>query len=251
MTEDQIESEVVNLIAFIDRMYKVFGLTYDIELSTRPEEKYIGDIKNWDAAEDALAKACVKAGKVVKVNPGDGAFYGPKLDFHVNDSLGREWQCGTIQLDFNLPERFDCTYVAADGTKKRPVMLHRVIFGSVERFIGILIEHFAGNFPTWMAPVQVSLIPVNNTYHLEYAEELKKLLMDNYIRVELDSRDEKLGYKMRETQMKKIPYTLVLGDNEKENNTVTYRKHGTDNKVTVSKEEFIKLIKEQIESKSL
>jgi threonyl-tRNA synthetase len=195
MRPDQIEEEIIRLINFIDRVYKVFGLTYDIELSTRPEEKYIGDIEIWNQSEKALADACHKAGHECKINPGDGAFYGPKLDFHIKDSLGRVWQCGTIQLDMNLPERFDLTYIDKDGSKKRPVMLHRVIFGSIERFIGILIEHYAGAFPTWLAPVQANIIPVNNDYHLEYAKEVEKLLKDNNIRCEIDSREEKLGYK--------------------------------------------------------
>ena len=217
MTEDQIESEIISLINFIDRVYKLFNLPYDIELSTRPEEKYIGSIEIWDKAESALKRACEASGHDCTINPGDGAFYGPKLDFHVKDSLGRVWQCGTIQLDFNLPERFDCTYIASDGTKKRPVMLHRVIFGSVERFIGIITEHFAGAFPTWLAPVQVKIIPVNNEYHLEYAKQIKELLQNNNIRVELDDREEKLSYRMRESQTHKIPYTLILGDKEKDN----------------------------------
>ena len=170
MRPDQIESEVKELIRFIDRVYSIFGLSYRIELSTRPEEKYIGDLAIWEESEKALAAACVSAGKEYKVNPGDGAFYGPKLDFHIKDSLGREWQCGTIQLDMNLPERFDLTYVEKDGSKVRPVMLHRVIFGSIERFIGILIEHFAGHFPTWLAPQQVMIIPV----HYENTQNMQK-----------------------------------------------------------------------------
>ena len=176
MREDQMEEEIIKLIGFIDRIYSIFKLPYTIELSTRPEEKYIGEIETWNRAEKILEDACRKSGRECKINPGDGAFYGPKLDFHVTDSLGREWQCGTIQLDMNLPERFDLTYVDKDGEKKRPIMLHRVIFGSVERFIGILIEHFAGAFPVWLAPVQVNVIPVNNEYHLEYAKELKNKL---------------------------------------------------------------------------
>ena len=194
MTPDQIESEVVRLIAFIDRVYSNLGLPYEIELSTRPEEKYIGEIEIWEKSEAALAAACKAAGKDYKINPGDGAFYGPKLDFHVKDSLGRVWQCGTIQLDMNLPERFDLTYVDHNGDKVRPVMLHRVIFGSIERFIGILIEHFAGAFPLWLAPTQVKVIPVKNEYHLEYSKEVFKLLEDKGIRVELDDCEEKLGY---------------------------------------------------------
>lgn len=251
MTEDQIEEEVIRLINFIDRIYKVFGLTYEIELSTRPEEKYIGDIAIWDKSEKALEDACHKAGHECKINPGDGAFYGPKLDFHIKDSLGRVWQCGTIQLDMNLPERFDLTYIANDGSKKRPVMLHRVIFGSIERFIGILIEHYAGIFPTWLAPVQVNVIPVNNLYHLEYAKEIVELLKEEGIRVELDDREEKLGYRMREAQTKKIPYNLIIGDKEKEEELISFRLHGEKETTTVTKEEFIKLIKEEIKLKKV
>ena len=249
MTENQMESEIINLINFFDRVYNIFGLDYSIELSTRPEEKYIGSIEVWDRAEEVLTLACKKSGREFIVNPGDGAFYGPKLDFHIKDSLGRTWQCGTIQLDMNLPERFDINYIAEDGEKKRPVMLHRVIFGSIERFIGILIEHYAGAFPLWISPVQVNVIPVNNQYHLEYSKTIKELLINNNIRVELDDRGEKLGYKMRESQTKKIPYTLVLGDKEKENNTISYRKYGSDETFTVTKDEFINIIRNQIDNK--
>lgn len=249
MTADQIESEVVRLIAFIDRVYSNLGLPYDIELSTRPEEKYIGEIEIWEKSEAALAAACKAAGKDYKINPGDGAFYGPKLDFHVKDSLGRVWQCGTIQLDMNLPERFDLTYVDANGDKVRPVMLHRVIFGSIERFIGILIEHFAGAFPLWLAPTQVKVIPVKNEYHLEYSKEVYQLLEKNGIRVEMDDREEKLGYRIREAQMKKIPYQLVLGDKERDNKTVTYRQYGEQKQTTVSLDEFITMVLKQVEDK--
>ena len=250
MTPDQIESEVVRLISFIDRVYSNLGLPYDIELSTRPEEKYIGDLEIWEKSEAALAAACKAAGKDFKVNPGDGAFYGPKLDFHVRDSLGRVWQCGTIQLDMNLPERFDLTYVDHHGEKVRPVMLHRVIFGSIERFIGILIEHFAGAFPLWLAPTQVKVIPVKNEYHLDYAKEVYQLLEAKGIRVELDDREEKLGYRIREAQMKKIPYQLVLGNNERDERTVTYRQYGEQKQTTISLDEFVDMVLKQIEEKS-
>lgn len=251
MREDQIESEIVKLINFIDRMYKIFGLTYDIELSTRPEEKYIGSIEIWNKSEAILEKACHEAGHDCKINPGDGAFYGPKLDFHIKDSLGRVWQCGTIQLDMNLPERFDLTYVDKDGSKKRPIMLHRVIYGSIERFIGILIEHYAGAFPTWLSPVQVNIIPVNNEYHLEYANSLMNKLKELDIRCEMDDREEKLGYKIRESQTKKMPYTLVIGDNEKNEDKITYRKYGHKDTETVSTDEFIKMILEEIKNKEM
>ena len=249
LTEEQLEEEIIRLIAFIDRVYNIFGLSYEIELSTRPEEKYIGSIEVWNKAEEALAKACEHAGKTCKVNPGDGAFYGPKLDFHVKDSLGRVWQCGTIQLDMNLPERFDITYVDKDGSKKRPIMLHRVIFGSIERFIGIITEHFAGHFPTWLAPVQVNIIPVNSEYHLEYAEKVKEALEQIGVRVEIDHRDEKLGYRMRESQLRKIPYNLVLGDQEKDTETVNVRKFGQKEEQKIKLEEFVQKIKEEIDEK--
>ena len=249
MTPDQIESEIIKLINFIDRVYKSLNLSYEIELSTRPEEKYIGDLAIWEKSEAALAAACKAAGKDYKVNPGDGAFYGPKLDFHVKDSLGRVWQCGTIQLDMNLPERFDITYIDDKGEKVRPVMLHRVIFGSIERFIGILIEHFAGVFPLWLAPVQVKVLPVNNEYHLDYAKEVTELLKDKGFKVELDAREEKLGYRIREGQMEKVPYLLVLGNNERDEKTVTYRKHGEQKQITVPFDDFVAMLNQQIVDK--
>ncbi|MBR3841411.1 MAG: threonine--tRNA ligase [Erysipelotrichales bacterium] len=251
MTEDQIESEVVQLIAFIDRVYSIFGLSYDIELSTRPEEKYIGSIDVWNKAEAALEAACHAAGKECKVNPGDGAFYGPKLDFHIKDSLGRVWQCGTIQLDMNLPERFDLTYVDKDGSKKRPVMLHRVIYGSIERFIGILIEHFAGQFPLWLAPRQVVVIPVNSEVHGEYAHKVNEALLAAGIRSEVDDRNEKLGYRVREAQMKKINYQLVVGDNDMNGNSVTVRKHGSQESVQMSLEDYVTMVTEEVKTKKL
>lgn len=249
MTQDQIESEVIRLINFIDRIYSVFGLTYSIELSTRPEEKYIGELEIWNKSEKALEDACHKAGHECKINPGDGAFYGPKLDFHIKDSLGRVWQCGTIQLDMNLPERFDLTYIDSDGSKKRPVMLHRVIFGSIERFIGILIEHYAGAFPLWLSPNQVNIIPVNNLIHMDYAKKIMKELDDNEIRVTLDESDEKFGYKMRQSVMSKVPYTLILGDNEMKDNTISYRHRGSTETKNMKLDEFISMLKEEIKTK--
>ena len=249
MTLDQIESEVVRLIAFIDRVYSSLGLPYDIELSTRPLEKYIGELEVWEKSEAALAAACKAAGKEYKINPGDGAFYGPKLDFHVKDSLGRVWQCGTIQLDMNLPERFDLTYVAANGEKVRPVMLHRVIFGSVERFIGILIEHFAGAFPLWLAPRQVAVLPVNNEYHLEYANKIVALLKEKGIRAELDAREEKLGYRFRDNQVNKIKYQVVLGDVERDSNTVKVRKFGMQEQISYHVDEFVEMLLKEINNK--
>ncbi len=249
MTQDQIESEVIRLINFIDRIYSIFGLTYSIELSTRPEEKYIGDLEIWDKSEKALEDACHKAGHECKINPGDGAFYGPKLDFHIKDSLGRVWQCGTIQLDMNLPERFDLTYVDSDGSKKRPVMLHRVIFGSIERFIGILVEHYAGAFPLWLSPNQVNIIPVNNLIHMDYAKKIMQELDDNEIRVSLDENDEKFGYKMRQSVISKVPYTLILGDNEMNEGTISYRHRGSTETKNIKLDDFISMLKEEIKTK--
>lgn len=248
MTEDQIADEICRIILLYKKVYEVFNLKFHIELSTRPLDKYIGELSTWEKSEAALALACQKAGFDYKINPGDGAFYGPKLDFKLRDSMNRIWQCGTIQLDMNLPERFDLTYISEDGSKKRPVMVHRALFGSIERFIGILTEHYAGAFPTWLAPVQVRVIAVNNGLHQEYAEKLVEKLQDAHIRVESDFRDEKLGYKIREAQTKKVPYTLVIGDNEVKDNTVTYRLHGSTEQSTVSVDEFISLIQDKVKN---
>ena len=249
MREEQIESEVVRLIEFIDRFYAIFGLTYSIELSTRPEEKYIGDIEVWNKAEAALEAACLASGKTFKINPGDGAFYGPKLDFHIKDSLGRVWQCGTIQLDMNLPERFDLTYIEADGSKQRPVMLHRVIYGSVERFIGILIEHYGGAFPLWLAPNQIRILPVNPELHSEASGKLKKMLENLGFRVSVDERNEKLGYRLREAQVKKVPIQVVIGDGEVANQTVNVRRYGSKDSATISINDFIKNIQVEVMEK--
>lgn len=246
MRRDQIESEVKALINFIDHVYSIFGLSYRIELSTRPEKKYIGDLAIWEESEKALAAACENAGKSYKINEGDGAFYGPKLDFHIKDSLGREWQCGTIQLDMNLPERFDLTYVEKDGAKVRPVMLHRVIFGSIERFIGILIEHFAGHFPIWLAPQQVMVVPVHHEKHVSYAKEINEQLCALGFRSKLDARNEKLGYRIREAQLSKIPYQIVIGDGEMEQHTVTIRRAQSKESQTMSKDEFIAMLSKQV-----
>lgn len=248
VTEEMLENEVVELIRLFDEVYSVFGLSYHIELSTRPEDKYIGTVETWEKSEQALANACRKAGKEFKLNPGDGAFYGPKLDFILRDSMNRLWQCGTIQLDMNLPERFDITYIDEKGEKKRPIMLHRAIFGSMERFIGIIIEHYGGAFPTWLAPVQIRLIPVNKELHLAHVQELKDLFFKEDLRVEIDDRDEKLGYKIREAQTQKIPYQLVIGDKEVEKGILTYRRYGSSETVTVTVREFVEMIKEEISS---
>lgn len=251
VTPDQIESEVKAVLELIDRMYGVFGLEYTIELSTKPESNYIGSDEIWEKSEKALANACVQAGREYKVNPGDGAFYGPKLDIHIKDSLGRDWQCGTVQLDMNLPERFGCTYVDADGSKKTPLMLHRVVYGSIERFIGILIENFAGHFPLWLAPRQITIIPVHQEKHLAYAEEVKKALEEQGLRVEIDNRNEKLGYRVREAQIHKVPYQIVVGDGEMENGTVTIRKSGSRKSETMSLAEAASKFKKEVDDQCL
>ena len=243
---DQIEDEIISILKLYDEIYSIFGLDYKIELSTRPEKDYIGDIEIWDRSEAILEKVCKASGHDFKINPGDGAFYGPKLDFKLKDSMGRIWQCGTVQLDMNLPERFDCYYIDSDGEKKRPVMLHRACFGSVERFIGILIENYAGAFPSWLAPVQIELLPVNNNFHLEYAQKLYRDMKEHGLRVELDDSNDKLGYRMRNSQMRKIPYTIVLGDHERDDETVTYRKYGSQEQITVKVKDFIAMIDEEI-----
>ena len=246
ITENQIEEEIGRLIDLYDYVYSVFGLSYHIELSTRPEDKYIGAIETWNKAESALASAMEKKGIKYVLNPGDGAFYGPKLDFKLRDSMNRIWQCGTIQLDMNLPERFDLTYINESGEKVRPIMLHRALFGSIERFIGIITEHFAGAYPLWLAPRQIVIIPVNNASHGAYATKVKEALENLKIRVSIDDRDEKLNYKIRESQTKKIPYTLVLGDKEVETNSVTYRHHGQTEQVNLTLDDFIKMITTEI-----
>jgi threonyl-tRNA synthetase len=248
---DQLEDELEKLLHLFDKIYAVFGLSYNIELSTRPEKKYIGDIKIWDLAEAALAKACHAVGKEYKLNPGDGAFYGPKLDFKLRDSLNRVWQCGTIQLDMNLPERFDVTYIDENNTKQRPIMLHRAIFGSVERFIGILTENFAGAFPLWLSPEQVRILPVNNEVHGDYAKEVLAKLLSINIRAKVDDSNEKLGYRLRQAQIKKIPYTLVIGDKEMEEKSVTFRPYGSELQVKVSLDNFMEKVHSEVVSKSL
>ena len=249
LTENQIGAEIERIIKIYDQVYSIFGLNYHIELSTRPEENYIGDIKVWDKAEADLIRVCKETGKEFKINPGDGAFYGPKLDFKLRDSMNRIWQCGTIQLDMQLPGRFDCTYIDENGQKVTPVMIHRACFGSLERFIGIIIENYAGAFPTWLAPVQVNLLPVVGDIHSAYTNEVKSILEENGLRVNIDDRNEKLGYRLRESQIQKIPYTLVIGDNEMNTKSVTYRKYGTKEQITVSLDEFISMILKEIKEK--
>lgn len=243
----QIEEEILDVIELADYIYKIFGFDYHVELSTRPENS-MGPDELWEKATSALQNALEKKGFAYKVNEGDGAFYGPKIDFHLKDSIGRTWQCGTIQLDFMMPERFDLTYVGPDGERHRPVMIHRTIFGSLERFIGILIEHYAGAFPVWLAPVQVKVIPVSQKF-LEYGRQVKRKLEAHDIRVELDERNEKVGYKIREAQMQKIPYMLIVGEKEEAEGSVSVRIREKGDVGTKSLEEFVQEIKERIKNK--
>ena len=248
MLPEQMQSELMKVIELFDRIYSQFGLKYHVELSTKPDNA-MGDDAIWEAATEALRNAIEAKGIPYVINPGDGAFYGPKLDYHIEDSLGRTWQCGTIQLDMNLPERFQIEYVGEDGQKHRPIMIHRACFGSMERFIGILTEHYAGAFPTWMAPVQVKILPISEK-HVEYAKELAKQMHRDYVRVEVDDRSEKIGYKIRQAQMAKVPYMLVVGDKEVEEGTVNVRKHGGDELGSVPFEEFFNSIKIEIKERN-
>ena len=242
---DQVEEEVKAIMRLFDEVYEVFGLDYRIVLSTMPED-HIGSEEFWEKSEAALAQACKDSGHEYSINPGDGAFYGPKLDFKLKDSMGRTWQCGTIQLDVNLPHRFGCFYIDENGEKKEPYLLHRVVFGSVERFIGIITENYGGAFPAWLAPIQVKILPVNAEVHGAYAKEVEKKLEERGFRVELDDSNEKLGYRLRLSQVEKVPYTLVVGDKEKEEGLVTYRLYGKNEQVTVSHEEFASLLEEAV-----
>ena len=248
MLPSQMQSELMKVIELFDRIYSQFGLKYHVELSTKPDNA-MGDDAIWEAATEALRNAIEAKGIPYVINPGDGAFYGPKLDYHIEDSLGRTWQCGTIQLDMNLPERFQIEYVGEDGQKHRPIMIHRACFGSMERFIGILTEHYAGAFPTWMAPVQVKILPISEK-HVEYAKDLAKQMHRDYVRVEVDDRSEKIGYKIRQAQMAKVPYMLVVGDKEVEEGTVNVRKHGGDELGSVPFEEFFNSIKTEIKERN-
>ena len=248
-TPDQLMDEIFGVINLIDSVYKVFGFEYDLELSTRPEDS-MGSDEDWEAATNALRQALDSLDRPYKINEGDGAFYGPKIDFHLHDCIGRTWQCGTIQVDFQMPERFDITYTGADGEKHRPIMLHRVAFGSIERFIGILIEQFAGAFPLWLAPVQVKVIPVSER-HLEYAGQIRDQLHAAGLRCEVDDRSEKMGYKIREAQMMKIPYMLVVGDKEIENGTVAVRSRAGGDLGVMEPAAFLARAQEEIASRSL
>ena len=248
MTPEQVRDEIKGVVKLINEVYSLFGFKYHVELSTRPEDS-MGSDEDWDMATEALRGALDDMGLPYVVNEGDGAFYGPKIDFHLEDSIGRTWQCGTIQLDFQLPLRFNLEYTGADGEKHRPIMIHRVIFGSIERFIGILIEHFAGAFPTWLAPVQVKVLPISDKY-MDYAQKVLDELNNSGVRAEIDTRAEKIGYKIREAQMKKIPYMLVVGAKEEEDGLVSVRSRfeGDEGQKTLA--DFLAAIKMEIQAKT-
>lgn len=248
LTESQIGEEIGRILKLYDQIYSIFGLDYSIELSTRPDN-YIGEIEVWNQAEKDLENACLASGHSFKINPGDGAFYGPKLDFKLTDSLSRVWQCGTVQLDMQLPSRFNCVYIAEDGSKKTPVMIHRACFGSLERFIGIILENYGGNFPLWLAPVQFVTIPVNPNVHNDYAQQLTDKLASVGFRIQNDNRNEKLGYRLREAQIKKVPVQIIVGDNEVNNSLVTFRRHGSKDSETVSVDKFIEMMQNEIAQK--
>ena len=248
VTPDQVEEEIQHTIDLFDEVYNTFGLTYVAELSTRPDDS-MGTDEDWELATNGLRKALEHRGLDYIVNEGDGAFYGPKIDFHLKDSIGRTWQCGTIQYDMQMPEKFNLTYVGEDGEKHRPIMLHRVVYGSIERFIGILIENYAGAFPTWLAPVQARILPITDK-QADYAYELRKKMFDLGLRIEVDDRSEKIGKKIRESQMLKTPYSLVVGDQEMADGTVAVRKYGEQQSETMKVEDFIAYLQEQIATKA-
>ena len=249
MTREQIKDEIKGVVSLIDKVYSTFGFEYHIELSTQPEDS-MGAKEDWDIATDALRDAITELGYDYEVNEGDGAFYGPKLDFHLTDCLGRTWQCGTIQLDFQLPERFELEYIGADGEKHRPIMIHRVVFGSIERFIGILTEHFAGAYPTWLAPVQVKLLPIADR-HLDYLYNVKKALEAKGVRCEIDDRSEKMGFKIRAAQLEKVPYMIIAGDKDIENGTISVRSRKDGEQGAMTLDAFVENIMEEIETKAL
>ena len=249
MTPDQIKDEIKNVANLINDVYSLLGFKYHVELSTRPEDS-MGSDEDWETATEGLRSALDELGLPYVVNEGDGAFYGPKIDFHLEDSIGRTWQCGTIQLDFQLPQRFELEYMGADGEKHRPIMIHRVLFGSVERFIGILIEHFAGAFPTWLAPVQVKVLPISDKF-IDYADSVAEKLSDAGIRTEVDTRSEKIGYKIRSAQMEKIPYMLVVGQKEEEDGVVSVRSRFAGDEGQKDLDQFIKAVQEEVASKTI
>jgi threonyl-tRNA synthetase len=249
MMPDQIEAEVIKVIELADDIYNVFGFSYKVELSTKPE-KAIGSDEVWEKATNALRNALEKKGIDYRINPGDGAFYGPKIDFHLEDSIGRTWQCGTIQLDFQMPERFDLNYIGSDGEKHRPVIVHRTILGSIERFFGILVEHFAGKFPVWLSPVQIMIIPVADA-HNEFAQDIANQLTALGIRASIDSRGEKLGYRIREAQMQKTPYMLVVGDKEMEGGDLALRVRDSGDVAQISLSDLKEKLLNKIKTKEI
>lgn len=244
MTKEQIKDEVVGVIKLIDKIYTIFGFEYHIELSTKPDNS-MGSDQDWEIATNALKEALKSIGRDYILNEGDGAFYGPKLDFQLKDSIGRQWQCGTIQLDFQMPEKFDLTYIGADGSKHRPVMIHRTILGSIERFIGVITEHYAGAFPLWISPVQVKILPISQMQN-EYACKIQEILKEKGFRVEVDLEDEKIGYKIRNAQLEKTPYMLVLGQNEVDSDTISFRKRDGEQKDKLTIQEFIQILEKEI-----
>lgn len=247
MTRDQIKDEIIGVVKLIDEVYSLFGFPYHIELSTMPED-HMGELSDWEMATDSLKAALDELGKAYEINEGDGAFYGPKIDFHLEDCLGRTWQCGTIQLDFQMPERFELEYTGADGEKHRPVMIHRVVFGSIERFIGILTEHFAGAFPTWLAPVQARVLPVTDR-NADYAEAIRARLFDEGFRVETDGRNEKIGYKIREAQVEKVPYMIVVGDKDEEAGLISVRDRKTGETTQMELDVFVEKLAYEVSSR--
>jgi threonyl-tRNA synthetase len=249
MLPSQIKEEIMNVVNLVDEVYSTFGFKYHIELSTRPE-KSMGTDEEWEQAESSLIAALEELGVEYKLNPADGAFYGPKIDFHLEDCIGRTWQCGTIQLDMQLPQRFDLNYIGEDGNKHKPVVIHRVVYGSIERFIGILIEHFAGRFPTWLAPTQVKFIPVADR-HIEYCEKLKSTLEEKNLQVEIDGRSEGVGYKIREAQLEQVPYMIIVGDDEVEGEKLSIRSRDAGELGKQTIDEFIDHIVKEIENKDM
>jgi len=247
MLPSQIKSEIKGVIYLIDKVYSKFGFKYNLELSTRPEDS-MGSDEDWELAESSLKGALDELNLNYKINEGDGAFYGPKIDFHLEDSIGRTWQCGTIQLDFQLPQRFELEYIGSDGEKHRPIVIHRVVFGSIERFIGILIEHFAGKFPTWLSPVQVKVLPISDKYS-DYSEKVKKELSAVGIRAEIDFRSEKIGYKIREARNERIPYIVVVGEKEEAENKISMRSRKNGDEGILELEELIQRIHEEVTNK--
>ena len=247
MLPEQIKSEIKGVVELIDKVYSIFGFKYHVELSTRPEDS-MGSDEEWQMAEDSLRGALDELNLQYVINEGDGAFYGPKIDFHLEDSIGRTWQCGTIQLDFQLPQRFELEYVGSDNEKHRPIVIHRVIFGSIERFIGILIEHFAGKFPTWLAPVQVKVLPISDKFN-NYCDEVVKQFNENGIRVEIDQRNEKIGYKIREARNERVPYIVIIGEKEEEEGNVSLRSRKNGDEGSINVRDLIERINNEIKNK--